>query len=135
MLLNLQDVRPPSPDNIRLSEEFSGQCEVSTIDRTPHSAQFQSRRSSFEKAKAPRLDPATITQRLLDEFEQIWFDWNQRRNVLPGKEFLATLNRYLQERYKVTLTPAAIIGAMRADEVPDEMHALIDGLEQFRTQQ
>jgi energy-coupling factor transporter ATP-binding protein EcfA2 len=98
------------------------------------SAQFQARRTSFERAKTPGLDPATITQRLLDEFEEIWSDWEQRRNVLPGKEFLSTLNRYLQEHYKVTLTPAAIIGAMQADEVSDEMRELIEGLDKFRVQ-
>jgi hypothetical protein len=98
------------------------------------SAQFQARRTSFERAKTPGLDSATITQRLLDEFEEIWSDWEKRRNVLPGKEFLSTLNRYLQEHYKVTLTPAAIIGAMHPDEVCEEMRELIEGLDKFRAQ-
>jgi hypothetical protein len=52
--------------------------------------------------------------------------------VLPGKIFLGILNQYLQEHYKVTLTPAAIISAMKADEVPGEMRELIERLEKFR---
>jgi hypothetical protein len=98
------------------------------------SAQLQTRRTAFERARSPGLDPATITQRLLDEFEGIWSDWEQRRNVLPGKELLAALNRYLQEQYKVTLTPAAIIGAMQAEEVPEDMRNLIEELDHFRVQ-
>ena len=98
------------------------------------SAQFQAKRTGFEKAKAPGLDSATITQRLLDEFEEIWGNWEQRRNVLPGKEFLGTLNQYLQENYKITLTPASIISAMQVSEVPEEMHELIERLDKFRIQ-
>jgi hypothetical protein len=52
--------------------------------------------------------------------------------VLPGKEFLGTLNQYLQEHYKVTLTPPAIIGAMQPDDVSEEMRELIERLEKFR---
>lgn len=99
------------------------------------SAQFQAKRSDFERAKSPGLNSATITQRLLDEFEDIWSDWERRRNVLPGKELLSALNRYIQDRYKVTLTPATIIGAMRTDEVPAEMRTLIEDLDRFREQQ
>jgi hypothetical protein len=97
------------------------------------SAQFQAKRSAFEKSKSPGLDPATITQRLLDEFEAIWSDWGQRRNVLPGKELLALLNQHVQDRYKVTLTATTIVAAMQVDEVPAEIRALVTRLDEFRT--
>jgi hypothetical protein len=128
--------------NKRTGDSISCDDEISSLLTTlsepmKHrvSAQFQSKRSGFEKIKTPELDTATITQRLLDEFEQIWSDWDQRRSVLPGKEMLATLNRHLQEHYKVTLTPAAIIGAMRREEVPGEIRVLIGKLDEFRKRQ
>jgi hypothetical protein len=98
------------------------------------SAQFLSKRSNFEEAKNPALDQANITQRLLEAFEVIWADWSERRNVIPGKEFLSELNRHLQDRYRVTLTPTAIIVAMHVDEVPQEIQLLVKRLEEFRIQ-
>ena len=98
------------------------------------SAQFLARRSAYEKAKAPSLDPATITQRLLEEFEATWSKWEQRCTVLPGKELLSAFNRHTQEHYKVTVTATSIIDAMTANEVPPEIVALIEGLDVFRKQ-
>lgn len=98
------------------------------------SAQFLSKRSSFEKAKNPGLDQATITQRLLEVFEALWGDWSERRYVIPGKEFLSVVNRHLQDHYRVTLTPTAIIASMHVDEMPQEIQVLVKRLEEFRIQ-
>ncbi len=131
----INDQNKRTGDTIRCDEEMHNRLQaLSEPLKHKVSAQFQARRTSFERAKTPGLDPASITQRLLDEFEEIWANWEHRRNVLPGKEFLAILNRYLQEHYKVTLTPAAIIGAMHPDEVSEEMRKLIEGIEKFRVQ-
>jgi energy-coupling factor transporter ATP-binding protein EcfA2 len=54
------------------------------------SAQFLAKRSGIEKALHPGFEGATITQRLLDEFEEVWSDWSKRRDVIPGKEFLGS---------------------------------------------
>ena len=97
-------------------------------------SQFLPRRTEFEKAKNPGLDATTISQRLLEEFEQIWGDLSKRLKVVPGKEILSQLNKHLQGRYKVTLTPASIIKAMLADEIPEEIVELIRKLEDFRLQ-
>ena len=118
-----------------LCDEDVQQMLVSLSEPLKHkvSAQFQAKRSVFEKSKSPSLDPATITQRLLDEFEAIWSEWAQRRNVIPGKELLSILNQYLQDKYKVTLSGTAIVASMQPDEVPSEIRSLIDHLEEFRT--
>lgn len=97
------------------------------------SGQFLSRRSAFEKAKSPGLDQATINQKLLDEFEELWKDIPKRLEVVPGKEVLSQLNLYLQKKYKVTLTAPIIITAMRQDEVPEEIRRLMENLDGFRT--
>ena len=95
-------------------------------------AQFLARRSPYEKSKQPGTDNATINQQLLEEFERIWENWSERRTIIPGKELLSQLNRRLQQECSVTVTPIAIISAMRQDEVPDEISSLIDQLDQFR---
>lgn len=96
------------------------------------SGQFLSSRSSYEKIKNSSLDQATINQRLLDEFEEIWSNLHRRLEIVPGKEILSQLNAQLQERYKVTLSVTTIIGMMRPEEVPKEIIKLIDELDSFR---
>lgn len=122
-------------DSIRFDEDIQSILETLS-DPMKHkvSAQFLARRSTYERAKAPGLDAATITQRLLEEFETVWQQWEQRRRVLPGKELLSSLNRYTQERCKITLTSTAIIDSMHVDEVPAEITALIQDLDAFRRQ-
>jgi len=131
----IQERNKRSDDKVEYKEEVQAIFEaLSEPLKHRVSAQFLARRSSFEKAKNPALDPATITQRLLEAFEAIWSDWSQRQKMIPGKEFLSELNCHLQDHYRVTLTPTAIIAAMHVDEVPQEIQVLVDLLEEFRTQ-
>jgi predicted ATP-dependent endonuclease of OLD family len=96
------------------------------------SAQFLAKRTPYEKSKQPGNDYATINQRLLEEFEQIWKDWPKRRTIIPGKELLSQLNRRLQKECSITITPTAIIGSMLQEEVPEEISRLIVELDNFR---
>ena len=63
----------------------------------------------------------------------IWKSLSRRLEVVPGKEILSQLNRYLQERYKVTLSPIAIIKVMHPGEVCQEIRELLNKLDDFRT--
>jgi hypothetical protein len=95
-------------------------------------SQFLSKRAAFEKTKSPGLDQATITEKLLDEFDELWRELSKRLEIVPGKELLSQLNQYFQATYKVTLTALGIISAMRQDEVPEEIVTLMEGLGNFR---
>jgi hypothetical protein len=115
----IQEHNRRSDDKVEYKEEVQLMLEaLSEPMKHRVSAQFLAKRSSFEKAKNRALDQATITQRLLEAFEAIWDDWSQRRNMLRDKEFFSEVNRHLQNDYKVTLTPTAIIAAMHVDKVP-----------------
>jgi energy-coupling factor transporter ATP-binding protein EcfA2 len=98
------------------------------------SGQFISKCSGYEKIKNPGLDQATITQRLLERFEEAWNDTERRLEIIPGKEVLSTLNAYIQDRYKVTLSPTVIIKEMRTGEIPNEIANLIEEIDSFRLQ-
>ena len=97
------------------------------------SGHFLSNRSTYEKSKNPGIDQATINQHLLEEFEDIWNSLSQRLEIVPGKEILSQLNKYLQENYKVTLSLTAIVNAMNPGEVCQEIRSLLDKLDDFRT--
>jgi hypothetical protein len=85
----------------------------------------------FERANSPRLDQATVTEAALNELQSCWNDRTSKLQVIPGKEALSMFNQYLQNEYGVSVTPTAIVDAMRVDEIPDEMRTLLGDIAGF----
>lgn len=102
--------------------------------KTKVSGQFLSKRAKYEQIKHSNLDVATINQRLLEDFDNIWSCLSSRLKIVPGKDILSQLNNYLQEKCSVTLSPGVIIAEMTIDEVSQDIRALIGQLDSFRTQ-
>lgn len=96
-------------------------------------SQYMLFRKNFERKHAPTLDEAVVSKSAIEEFDARWSDANGRLNMVPGKDALAEVNKVLQERYKISLTPTAIVDAMRLAEVPEEMQELIQMLTTFST--
>jgi AAA15 family ATPase/GTPase len=95
-------------------------------------AQLQSHRLKFEKSKNPKHDESTIIEVILDEFEVIWSSLSDRLKIIHGKDFLASVNTYLQDNYKVSITNSNIINCISKELVPQEMKELIKKIELFR---
>jgi hypothetical protein len=72
-----------------------------------------------------------VAQAALDELEASWNDASARLEVIPGKEAVSIFNRYLQGEYDVSVTPASIVEAMRADEIPHEIRKLMEDISKF----
>lgn len=94
-------------------------------------SQYLAKRRRFMKASFPNLDDATITERGLAEIEARWNNVEDRFAMLPGKEALSALNQIVQDKYNVSVSPTAIIDAMTADEIPEEMKQLLKLLSDF----
>jgi energy-coupling factor transporter ATP-binding protein EcfA2 len=94
-------------------------------------SQYQTSRAQFERANSPRLNLATVNEAALNEFESCWNDRASKLQVISGKDALSVFNRYLQEEYGVSVTPASIVEAMRSDEIPDEMRRLLRDIAEF----
>ncbi len=95
-------------------------------------AQLQSHRLKFEKSKNPRNDDSVIIETILGEYEKLWNSIEDRLKIIHGKDFLASLNSYLQKEYKITITNSNIINSISNESVPNEMKDLINKIEQFR---
>jgi energy-coupling factor transporter ATP-binding protein EcfA2 len=95
-------------------------------------AQLQSHRLKYEKSLNPRNDESTIIESILKEFEVQWMDLRQRLKMIPGKDFLSTLNTRLQEDYKVTITAANIINSLQKNSIPEELRTLLEEIDGFR---
>ena len=95
-------------------------------------AQLQSKRFQYMKRIDPRVNDSTITERILAEFDLIWGDNNTRFKILPGKEFLSSLNEYLQCNYKITITYPNIISDISKADFPEEIKTLLMKINSFR---
>lgn len=94
-------------------------------------SQYLTSRRLFERKNSPGLHEATISQAALEEFEECWKSVNSRLRVIPGKEAMSALNQHLQEKYRVSITPTAIVDAMKADEIPPDIKQLIHDIAIF----
>jgi energy-coupling factor transporter ATP-binding protein EcfA2 len=96
-------------------------------------AQYIARRTDY--FKRGRVDAATRTQQAMRMFDAKWRDLSQRMELVPGKEVLRELRSFLQSACKVSLTDYRIIDEFRPEEVPADLRALLERLNQFRTGQ
>jgi energy-coupling factor transporter ATP-binding protein EcfA2 len=120
-------------DNVRFDEDLSQLLESLTGPlRHKVQARFLLGRRPSEKAKSPGLDEATIDERLMTEFHEVWENIERRCHIVPGKDVLGALNNYLQKYYKVTVTASLIIDCFRRQEIPSEMADIVEEIDEFR---
>ena len=115
---------------------FSGNIEdilefVSDEFKYATQAQLQAHREKYERSLGG-TDSSDIKETILREFDIQWKNLNGRFQVLPGKDFLSSLNGYLQEKYKVSITATNIINSLPKRLVPEELVQLIDLIDEFR---
>jgi hypothetical protein len=95
--------------------------------------QYQALRRRFEREAGSGLNDEVLLEKELKAFEARWADPQERVKMIPGKEALTNLNSFFQDNYQVSITPTAVIEAMRTSEVPPEMTTLIERLANFST--
>jgi ABC-type multidrug transport system ATPase subunit len=94
-------------------------------------SQYLAERRRFERVHSPTTHETMINEVVLNEFEEGWKNASKRLALIPGKEAISYLNQHLQNEYGVSLTPTAIIDAMRIDEIPTKMQKLVRDLSEF----
>jgi hypothetical protein len=93
--------------------------------------QYLAKREPYEARLHPNFDPATIKTRLLVDFDSLWSYFDSRMKIIPGKQILSMLNRFIQTKYSVSLSVYAIIAAFEKREIPSDIQALIEMLNDF----
>lgn len=94
-------------------------------------SQYLASRRLFERKNSPGQHEATINQSALEEFEDCWNSADSRLRIIPGKEAMSALNQHLQEKYGVSVTPTAIVDAMKVDEIPADIKQLVHDIAIF----
>lgn len=129
----LSDRKKRIGDAIKFEEQVDNLLEKITSPlRHKTEAQYISKRLSFGKSVSPNLDDSTITEKIMMEFEDQWEKIENRLCIVPGKQVFSSLNKYLQESYKITLTFSQVIDGFSPENVPDEISGLIESIDLFR---
>jgi len=95
-------------------------------------AQLQSHQFKFDKAKDPKIDDSVIIEKIMKDFEKKWSNMAERFKLLPGKEFFAALNKFLQGKYGFSISQGNIINYLQISTIPEELKDLIDEIEKLR---
>lgn len=109
-------------------------AEVASSRKNYIISQLITERRRFERAAVTGAHEADISERALNDIEIQWRDDKRRLSLVPGKEALSVFNKQIQETYAISVTPTAIIDAMRIEEVPAGINELIEMLQTFSTQ-
>ncbi len=94
-------------------------------------SQTVARKTEYFRRQGSKLDPATITESTVDEFEKTWGVLERRLEIVPGKDVLKGLRDDLQEKFGISLTTFRIIEAFRRDEFPADLLDLLKTLDKF----
>ena len=95
-------------------------------------AQVISKQRIFLKEKNQKLDDSSINKEIIQSFENEWSTYEGKLNLVPGKKILSNLNGYLSENYSISITSNQVISAMDVKNIPEDMIALIEQIEDFR---
>ena len=128
----IEDQARRSGEKIEYSCEASAVLNRFAVDRKSSvQAHFLSNRRRFIRSEDSKADDSQIDVESLEKFERLWSEPSERYKLIPGKEAISAVNAHLQREYNVSVTPIAIIDAMRTDEIPSEIRDLVKGLVSF----
>lgn len=68
-----------------------------------------------------REDISAVTIKTLEEFEISWSDIEYRKKVIPGKDYFSRMNRWLNEKYKISISLAKIKNSLLKEEIDTEI--------------
>lgn len=129
----ISEVNKRTGKNLQFDENVD-ELLASISEEFKHStqAQLQSHRFKFQRKINPQLDESNITETILRDFDDLWSTPEKRLKIIPGKEFFSKLNVHLQSNYKISITSANIINAIKKASVPQELVELIEEIDKFR---
>jgi predicted ATP-dependent endonuclease of OLD family len=76
-------------------------------------------------------DPASIANEAITKLDEEWSDLDRRMGVVPGKQFLATLNTRLQRDFGVTITAPQIIRHLAPANIAPDLCRILSDINQF----
>lgn len=106
--------------------------EISTGYKADVLGQLQSHQLNYEKTITTGQDQSYVMKKVIKEFDINWENLETRLKIVPGKDFISKLNKYLQEEYSISLTVSNILYSCNRSHISNEITELIKSLNNFR---
>lgn len=119
------DTLASAPVAAEALQKFADGCRHSVL------ARLLSSHERFERSQGSTAQKETLAQDALSDFDRRWLDLTERMRMIPGKEALSAVNVALHDALGTSVTPVAVVEAMRAAEVPAEVAALMESIDRF----
>jgi AAA15 family ATPase/GTPase len=95
-------------------------------------AQIQAHQINYSKKNNFGTDLSVPLEKVSIQFDSKWETLESRLKIVPGKEFLATLNNQLQEELGISISLNHIINSMKKTSIPYELVKIIENIDEFR---
>lgn len=74
---------------------------------------------------------ATVSSRISKKLDQNWSDLTYRLAIVPGKEVFSKINQYIQEEWKISISPHSVLNQINKSELDGEINELFIALEKL----
>jgi len=128
----IEEIKNRTGDEKKFDEDIEDICiEITDSMKNYLMGQYMTRREEFEKATRRSEDPAVFKQEIICEFDEAWKQLGDRLKLVPGKQFLTSLNEYLEKSIGINITMSGILECFRKEDIPDEMVEIVEKLERL----
>lgn len=109
--------------------QFDNKLE-SIMDELKEEVQSQLMSRKVKNKPDKKIDDATVICEFLKEFNIAWNDINYRKKVIPGKDFFSSMNQWLSNEFKISLSISYILNSLSKEEIDQEiLQAILDFIE------
>jgi hypothetical protein len=106
---------------------------ITDPERNSSLGQYIAKRTEFLRHTGK--NQATLASETSDQFDRKWNTLDKRMEIVHGKNTLAAVRKYIQDKFGVSLTDHRIIAAFTPEEIPQDLVALLKSLDAYRTKQ
>lgn len=92
-------------------------------------SQLQSNHLTYSRSSG--RDQSELLREVNESFERLWSSQETILKIVPGKDFLANLNTYLQENYGITISVSSIIDEFDKQDLPGELLSILNTIKDF----
>lgn len=92
-------------------------------------SQLQSNNLTYSRSSG--RDQSELLREVNELFERQWSSLETILKIVPGKDFLATLNSYLQDNYSITISVTSIINEFDKQDLPEELLSILKTIKDF----
>ena len=96
------------------------------------SAQYSARRSDYLRKIKDKRDLATVIKETGDWFDEEWTTLEGRIRVSPGKEVLAKIREWAQNKFETSLTTSLMFSKMSSTDLAPDLRETLALLDEFR---